>query len=727
METFSSRQHLFAELERLDRLIEVQVWRARQVPALADDLRPYYISEPEVDVLLERPNGAQPWSVIPLPEGMRQELKAELDRMEAAIARSKEIGRRQGIIYRLDELSRLFQLTPFDLDTILVCLAPEVDQRYTRLYAYLQDDLSKPAPTVGMLVNMMCTSHAERFEAWQRLGPQAPLRRHQLLGFLPTSLDQPFSGRTLRLDERIRRYLLDDDSLDQSLDLVAELYAESGAGLLAERLSGQILRTFSLETGSQVFYFYGPLGVGKLAAAQALSHTSSGRLLVVRGQRLLELPLKAFSDLAQRAIREARLQTALLYWGDFDLLLEDEQSARRQILFDLLREAVHSGPLCVVLAGERIWDAGDAFALAGVPERIPFTRLPFHLPDSAQRLDLWQACLAGKVDERVLGQVAAQFRLSAGQIRSAAEAARNLAYTRHPQQPEIMISDLLIACRLQSGHKLASLAQKVNTINAWEELILPEEQMVQLHALNDQVRYRNRVLEEWGFSEKLALGKGLHALFTGPPGTGKSMAAGVLAGALDLDLYKIDLSTIVSKYIGETEKNLARIFAEASASNAILFFDEADALFGRRTEVKDSHDRYANLEVSYLLQKMDEYDGLVILASNLRQNIDKAFLRRLNFIIDFPAPGPADRLRIWQGIWPVAAPRAADVDLPALAEQLELTGGSIRNIVLSAAYLAASEGKSIQMEHLRCAAEGEYKKIGKLPAGSAQLTSNGRS
>ena len=440
MDAFRSPQHVYAEIERLDTLIRAQVWRVRQAPAPTDDLRPYYISEQEVDTLLERPTGAPPWAVVPLPEEMRQALQAGLDRMETAIASRKEIWRQQGVIYRLDELARLFQLTPFDLDVVLFCLAPEMDQRYTRLYAYLQDDLSKPAPTVDMLVNLLCASQAERVNAWQRLGPQAPLRRHQLLGILPptTSLEQPFSGRTLRLDERIRRYLLDDDGLDQSLELVAELYAEPGIGLSAGALPAQTLEAFAAQPGSQVFYFHGPAGVGKLAAARALAHASNSRLLAIHGQRLLELPLEAFSDLARRAIREARLQPAVLYWADFDLLLEEEQAARWQILRDLLREATQGLPICVVLAGERTWDAGDAFTTADTPGRVRFARIPFHLPDSDRRLKLWKACLADDVDEVIVSQVAAQFRLSAGQIHSAAESARNLAYARDARQPKIL-------------------------------------------------------------------------------------------------------------------------------------------------------------------------------------------------------------------------------------------------------------------------------------------------
>jgi SpoVK/Ycf46/Vps4 family AAA+-type ATPase len=210
------------------------------------------------------------------------------------------------------------------------------------------------------------------------------------------------------------------------------------------------------------------------------------------------------------------------------------------------------------------------------------------------------------------------------------------------------------------------------------------------------------------------MGKGLSILFAGPPGTGKTMAADVLAGALGLDLYKIDLSTVVSKYIGETEKNLARIFDEARTSNAILFFDEADALFGKRTQVRDAHDRYANVEISYLLQKMEEYDGVVVLATNLRKNLDEAFMRRLHVTVEFPMPDVADRRRIWAQIWPAATPRDPDLDLEFLARQIEVAGGSIRNIALAGAFLAAADGGVVTMAHLLRATHREYQKMGKV-------------
>ena len=242
----------------------------------------------------------------------------------------------------------------------------------------------------------------------------------------------------------------------------------------------------------------------------------------------------------------------------------------------------------------------------------------------------------------------------------------------------------------------------------------PADQVAILREIIATVRGRPIVLEQWGVGQKLASSPGVTILFAGPPGTGKTMAAEIIASELGLDLYKIDLSTIVSKYIGETEKNLERIFAEASTSNSILFFDEADALFGKRSEVRDSHDRYANIEISYLLQRMEAYDGVTILATNLRANLDEAFTRRLHFAVDFPFPEEADRLRIWQTLFPPGVPRADDLDLPFLARRYRLAGGSIRNVLVSAAYLAAADGRVVSQAHLLHGVRREMQKMGRL-------------
>jgi SpoVK/Ycf46/Vps4 family AAA+-type ATPase len=274
--------------------------------------------------------------------------------------------------------------------------------------------------------------------------------------------------------------------------------------------------------------------------------------------------------------------------------------------------------------------------------------------------------------------------------------------------------DLMNACRAHSNQGLGVLARKVIPVYTWADLVLPGERLAQLREMCLHIRYGPLVFEEWGFDRKLARGKGLNVLFAGPPGTGKTMAAEVLATDLGLELYKIDLSGVVSKYIGETEKNLEKIFHEGQTSNAMLFFDEADSLFGKRSEVKDSHDRYANLETSYLLQRMEEYDGIVILATNLRKNLDDAFIRRMHGAIEFPMPEEPDRLEIWRRTFPPEAPLAEDVDFTYFAKRFKLSGGNIKNIVLEAAFFAADAGTAISMVHLVRAVRREHQKIGKL-------------
>jgi SpoVK/Ycf46/Vps4 family AAA+-type ATPase len=274
-------------------------------------------------------------------------------------------------------------------------------------------------------------------------------------------------------------------------------------------------------------------------------------------------------------------------------------------------------------------------------------------------------------------------------------------------------SDLARSARLQVRRDPGSLARRVTPFYGWDDLILPADQVAQLQELCRQARYRHIVYGDWGFDRKLSLGKGLTALFSGPPGTGKTMAVEVIARDLGLELYKIDLSQVVSKYIGETEKNMDRLFTDARAGNAILFFDECDALFGKRTTVQDAHDRYANIEIAYLLQKLDEHDGLSILASNLRQNLDAAFTRRLTFIVEFPFPDDDSRRRIWQSIWPAGVPRSKDLDLDFMATQFKLAGGAVKNIAVAAAFLAAEDRSELRTEHLLWATRRELEKAGR--------------
>jgi SpoVK/Ycf46/Vps4 family AAA+-type ATPase len=277
-----------------------------------------------------------------------------------------------------------------------------------------------------------------------------------------------------------------------------------------------------------------------------------------------------------------------------------------------------------------------------------------------------------------------------------------------------VLEDGYRACRQRALLKLGPLVQRVTPASSWSDLVLPGDKEEQLRDICERVRRHEQVHELWGFSRKSARGRGVSALFHGPPGTGKTIAAEVVAGDLGLELFKVELSGVVSKYIGETEKNLELVFEHARAANAVLFFDEADALFGKRTEVSDARDRYANLETSYLLQKMDEYEGIVVMASNFRDNLDDAFTRRLQYVLEFPFPDAAHRTVIWRKHFPVAAPLEADLDFERLGKMFPLAGGHIRNISLQAAFLAAARTSGIGMRHVLAAARREFEKIGKL-------------
>jgi SpoVK/Ycf46/Vps4 family AAA+-type ATPase len=388
----------------------------------------------------------------------------------------------------------------------------------------------------------------------------------------------------------------------------------------------------------------------------------------------------------------------LLGW---DACLKEETPPA--ILIDEL--CTHPDPIIII--GRKMWRPED------VDRNRNLFWLHFPMPSYAERKTLWLQFLGQDATSGILNldDIAGQFSLTTGQIRDIVAAARDAAVQEH--RP-VENQDIFATARAYSSSGLNKLAKKIKPRYTWADIILPDDQRAMLHELVATVRGRPKVLEEWRVGQKLASSAGVTALFAGPPGTGKTMAAEVIAGELGLDLYKIDLSTVISKYIGETEKNLEKIFQEAESSNAILFFDEADSIFGKRSEVRDSHDRYANIEISYLLQRMEAYDGVTILATNLGANLDEAFTRRLNFSIDFPFPEEKERLRIWQSLFPSAVPRADNLDLTLMARRFKLAGGNIRNVLMSAAYLAAADGGTVTMAHLLHGARRELQKMGRL-------------
>ncbi|CAG1003734.1 ATP-dependent zinc metalloprotease FtsH [Myxococcaceae bacterium] len=681
-----------------------------------DEFRGLYIKEEEIDALLNEETQTSPDLANPQLECLSKRLEV----LQAGIAERNKIRLHEGRGSRLRQLADLFHLTPLEVDVVLVCLAPELDLKYEKLYAYLHDDVTKKRPSIGLALTLLCPTVEARLVARTHFAPEAPLLRHGLVTVYAEASERqpPLLAQFLKIDERIVHHLLGFGQTDARL-LPFVRWREPGPAWQDmvfpedEKTRLEQLMEWHRETGGPasrseglVLYFQGSPGRGKWTAADALCRKFGFRLLRIDVARLLHGDL-SFETAARLVFREALLQQAALYFDGFDLLLAEDEKLRqsRQTLIEELEQLRG----LVFLAGQAAYEPVAAL------HRKVFTRQEFPLPSYPLRKRLWETALDGQACAPLdPAPLAGKFRLSAGQIRDAVATARNLALRRGPANARIEMEDLHSACRVHSHHRLGTSARKIQPRRGWSDLVLPEEHLTQLREIANAVKYRHLVYGEWGFDRKLTLGKGLNILFSGPSGTGKTLSAEVLAGELGFDLYQIDLATVVSKYIGETEKNLDRIFREARDSNAILFFDEADALFGKRSEVKDAHDRYANIETAYLLQKMEEYEGIVILATNLRKNMDEAFVRRIHAALDFPFPEEEHRLLIWQGMFPSEAPLGADVDFALLARKFKLAGGHIKNIALHAAFLAAEEGVPIGMPQLTRAIKREYQKMGKI-------------
>ncbi|MBC8161783.1 MAG: ATP-binding protein [Roseiflexaceae bacterium] len=712
----SAADHLHAMLGWLHRLLAWQIALTRQTyGALAEDeYRGLYVPDAEVDILAA--SAAQ----VP-PELLEQ--RAALERERLALDEAAHAAYDGGADLPLIRLSRLFGLSTFECDLLLLALAPEVDLRYERLYAYIQDDVTKKRPTVDLALRLLCIDAQQRIAVRRAFEADAPLQQQQLLHlFEDGQRHAPLLARFMKLDDRIVAEMLLDGSRtsgDEPTVAGSGRRVPAEPGLLAftsvklpqrrfqdlvlpDEFAGLLRRTVVEHGGRLVLALQGKYGSGRGAIAEALCSEAGTPLLAVALDRMAESTLAPFDAMA-RVLRGAMLCGAAILWNGADRLLRDEAAGEwRAALF----AALDAFDGCSFLPLDQSWEA------RGLLRATAFLRVQIPELTYGEREYIWRARLGElPYDETVVKSLASTFRLTAGQIRDAVAMARTLAHWRGTT---VDASALFAACRAQSSGKLDALAHKIHATYSWNDIVLPAGPVEQMLEICVQMRHRSTVLEAWGFDRHLAMGKGINVLFAGQSGTGKTMAAEIIATELGLELYKIDLSSMVSKYIGETEKNLDRVFTAAREANAILFFDEADALFGKRSEVKDAHDRYANIEVGYLLQKMEEYDGVVILATNLRNNMDDAFVRRLHVAIDFPFPEPADRLRIWQRVFPASAPLAADVDLQFLAKQFKLPGGNIRNIALLAAYLAAEDGNSIGMTHIVQSIKREYQKLGKL-------------
>ncbi len=710
----SSLEHLLAEARRIDLMLRREILKVRMERGQSswDEFRGLYISESEVDGLLS----SSPATVsMPAPASTEPGELAELTR--SLVGLEREISARVActrVELRLEHLMRAFNLSRFETDCMLIAVLPELDLRYQRLYAYLQDDVTRRCPTVD-LARVLLAPSTETGEVRAAFLPHGRLLGCQLVTMTdpPGHRDGSLLDRAFNIDQRAMDYLLGSDAIDSRLSSFARLVSPT-VRLSDLLLPGDLMARLGLLLGSctrasgPTVCLHGRPGSGKRLTAEAICGELGAPLLVVNSSAVAETDLPPGTALSL-IMRESSLQRSCVFWQHFDRLVPE--NARLDEFRHAVLEASMSCPQMVLIGTQAPWEpAVSSFAK-------PLLTLEVPIPPLDIRRQMWSFAIAripSSLSETDIDALAAKFRFSGGQIMDAVADAHNAAVARAGTEARVATNDIYRACNSRSNQRLRALARHVRSTFTWEDIVLPKDQLAQLREITNHVRFRHIVFDEWNFDRKVALGRGLNVLFAGPSGTGKTMAAGIMAGDLNLDLFKIDLSTVVSKYIGETEKNLDRIFREAQDSNAILFFDEADAIFGKRSEVRDSHDRYANIEIAYLLQRMEEYDGIVILATNLRKNLDESFTRRMQFCVDFPLPDETDRYRIWRGMFPSEAPLSSDADLDFVARRFKISGGNIKNIALEAAFLAASDGEMITTGHLVRATRREYQKMGRL-------------
>jgi AAA+ superfamily predicted ATPase len=660
-------RYLLGRLALVEERVHVEVQR-RQRASDDPSARGLLLSDEQVARMLR--DG--PARTVP-PSAQAREALADLRvRATQAVAEGADV--------RLARLAAAFGLDELDEEILLIALAPAVDVRFETLYAYLNEDVTRRGATVGLALALCGVSPLDP-DARARFAPDAVLG----LGLIDLSGEhRALIHRNLDVPERVVAFLLGDDAPDPAVEAVL-LPAPPVAGPAAERIARAV------GGGARTVYVRDVHGSG--AASQAAAG------LAAAGLEALNVDLSRLPEdvdlgvLARACQREALLQRAGLIVGPLERFDERSPAAVR-----LLSES-----RCpVVLHGRPVWDPEWS---RSVPSLVDADRIT-----TRETVGGIVAALGEDLGDVDAVEAIGLFRLTPAQVERAAVAARQQATM---EGRPLAAADLQRGGRAQSAAGLERLARRIEPRATWDDLVLPDDAMEQLRQLAIRWRQRDRVLDEWGMGRGASRGRGVSALFAGDSGTGKTMAAEVVASDLGLDLYIVELSTVIDKYIGETSKNLERIFSQADKVNGVLLFDEADALFGKRSSVSDAKDRHANVEVAYLLQRMESFDGVAILTTNLSSNLDDAFVRRLDAIVDFPSPDAAQRELLWRAKLRPELPQDADIDVGFLADRFKLSGAEIRNVVITAAYLAGEEGSAVGMRHLVRGLLAEHRKMGR--------------
>ncbi|HIW33022.1 MAG TPA: AAA family ATPase [Candidatus Paenibacillus intestinavium] len=713
----TASDYLHDQFVVLDLLLEAEMntmqYKAEHQTAQRNPFKGMYLTEAEAKQLLTT-------------ESTYISLDAEqlqlIFRLEQMIAARLQRNRELSISIPIMDLQQQLTLDELDIRLLIVSLAPHMNRKYLKLYGYVQDDLTCQYVTLDLLLRLCCRSDEDQVQVYRRMtDTSSNLRRlfTTLSTQAITNKDSSILVEPLVLESRMIHYILQlnwrYNGLLSSVRYTEQQQYESLLPIeIHKHLQQQIVKYVNdYRDQPLMILMIGTTGCGKTIHSKHLAQKMARPTLEL-DMTSLSNDIHLLGQTIELFLHEAKIMNAIPIFEHTEQLIPKNEEMERDFRLQKLQEQLQSWNDTVIL------HSNHHLPLHSTYDQIDRVIITFPLPTLEEGSELWKAYTASKltVHSTITLQLATKFQFTVGQIAATVQQAIALKRwsmldTNGLQQETDDSYWLHQAANGLIHHGLQQKSVQMKSQWDWQDLILPQETLQLLQQACHRVANRHIVMQEWGFERILPYGRGVSMLFTGPPGTGKTMAALVMAKAMQAELYRVDLTRIVSKYIGETEKNLAEIFDRAKLSGAILFFDEADAVFGKRSEVKDAHDKYANMETSYLLQKMEEYDGLTILATNFSQNLDDAFMRRIQYIIKFPFPDAVQREQLWRSIIPSHMPMEP-LDIPFLAKTFELSGGPIKNIVLTAAYLVAQDGKKLSMQHFIEAAIQEYKKTGKL-------------
>ncbi|WP_372365491.1 ATP-binding protein [Candidatus Uabimicrobium sp. HlEnr_7] len=671
--SYTHQQHLQDELHLLTKRLQREFY-VRQASEAEEENSPFFANPNEIVSIFEQLfNGACVESVE--IESMEDEIQSLHQQIVNKLKSCKED-------LPLLQLQQMFGLSSPEMNILLVALAPDLDRRYMRIYGYLHDDMGQKTATVSLAVDLLSDLFAFKGQIWNLLAPCSPLIVNRLLQFDAGQFDSP-----IVVAERIKRFLLKNNDVAFSIASFSSIEdCDVSQQVSLTKQAAQICCV-----PQKIYSLYGGNDTAKKYCISQVCNELSCRLLVIN---LAHMSIeKTTEHLFEDIFREALLQKVSIVFYHPQALELENRSVFFVRAYKKWASKIHTP---VFICDEKPFHKNSYWQSVAI--------FYFEFNDAYDNMDTWM----DKLDANQQTQnIAKDYpSLSKQQICEVIEHAKKLGDVLDEKAIRFVLKSYY-------GVMPVEYARKLKCIYSWDDLVLPKEKKAHLNEISHHIKYRHQVYEQWQFSEKFSVQPGSNIMFIGASGTGKTMAAEVLAREIGQNIYKIDVSRLVSKYIGETEKNLRYVFDLAAQTNAILFFDEADAIFGKRTTVKDAHDRYANISTNYLLQKLEEHHGVVILATNFSTNIDDAFLRRMAFVIEFPFPNEQQRIALWRKMFPPQVP-VNKIDYSFLAREFDLCGGNIKNVVIGAAFLAASEKSAIQMHHICTALKREYQKLGKV-------------